>query len=869
MSLLDELKKQAEAKQSQEQIDRRRQAELEARSREEVQPKLTQIYTYLRELLQQVEILQAEVTADYQLKAYGKLANLRQEGYELRADSRDHMTNLTLGFYCVGDEQIKFEVETRQQVEQQKDYFKQHDLAFTSRDFRDERHNITHAQFIFEPRIHVLLDFQLSRDLGTITLTVRNYDDLGTHRYQLEPSRMDEKFLDELGKYILRRDNSFLKLDISENFRENLRQRLASDGKTKGRKVAKTKSNVTYLDVKRKQKQADIPVVEEVSFSVKEDEPVYEQFGPKPEQEQIPPAKEESVVIEEAEASREMASAIPDKQGHLYGQFANLPTPIKELKRAELDKSSYIERLEQLRNFPDKLFQNAAQFLSGFNRSVIKPNKRLELVSAVIGQVYPVLAETIEKYRRQKHSLPENHSRREILLAATTMAEQISIAYKHVFKTDMNESSGRNQERISMCAFRILEMIRIEQRLRALRYQKMPASTWVDCNKVFFYILEHADIDKDFKLLGSASRWIKGKPASSYNPPTCSIKKLYFSIQLFGVLDITTWPVWLFQVSDQYLEYIDNALRLIRDQGQDIVPGWLVTSINHNGPASFKRRESMQSPSVIIDYSNLYNYLVTEHEMLSKNQVVTDADESKLSEPLQTIHKNDRIPVLESILLSLRERERHQKRHAAIGSQGFRVYFGFEETYRLLSDMAMIDSKDLREMRDFVDTLASKSSIVMDDTQASMRGWEMLNFSTGGLLLGTEESDFTSPIEIGQVVAFTPVEQEKEPLLGCVTRVQRTNFRNVELAIFRLSTHAEAALAVDTEKDSNRGLPVILMRDMDQKWKILVPNQYGLVSGTPIQVIRADSKKIPARLGGLWLVKNKFTIYELSSPKLK
>lgn len=849
MSLLDELKKQAEAKQSQQEIDRLHQAELEARTRDEVLPKLVQIYSYLNELLKQVEILQDDVRVDYNLKGYGNLTGLRQEGYELRSDSRDKMTNLSLGYYCVGndDGEVSFEVETEQQVEQQKDYFKQHDLAYTSRDYRDERHHITHALFSFESRIRVTFDFQLAKDLATIVLTVRNYEGLGTNRYQLEPSQINDDFLDELGKYILRRENRFLKLDISENFREDLRQRLAKEDKKKPtRRTKKSASNVTYLDIKRKKKQPR-PAEPEKEFSLPAEA---SQAIDEPE----PPAVEDN-----------RASGVDEK----YTQFANLPTPIKELKRSELDKASYVDRLEQLHNFPDKLFQSAAQILSSFNRSIIKPNKRLELISAVIGQVYPVLAETIEKYRQQKYSLPENHARREVLLAATTMVEQFSIAYKHVFKKDITEGTVKNHERMSMCAFRILELIRIEQRLRALRYQKLPASTWVDCNKIFFYILEHADIDKELKLLGTASRWIKAKGGSSHSLPSCSFKKLYFSIQLFGVLDITTWPVWLFQVSDQYLEFVEDGLHLIPDQGQEVVPGWLITAANHNGPASFKRLEAMQSPSIMIDYSNLYNYLVTEHEALTKKRMLEDYDESKLSEPLQNIHKYDRIPVLETILLSLRERDRNQKRRAAIGSETFRVYFGFEETYRLLSDMAHLDKKELSEMRDFIDTLAGKSSIVLDDEQASMRGWEMINFSTRGLLLGTEESDFTSPIEIGQVVAFTPSNQEQEPLLGCVNRVQRTSYRNVEIAVFRLSTHAEAALAIQSEQDSKKGQPVILMRDMDEEWKILVPNQYGFVSGTPLQIVRADGKKIPARLGGLWLVKNKFTIYELSSPKLK
>ncbi|MDH5445366.1 MAG: hypothetical protein OEY52_07400 [Gammaproteobacteria bacterium] len=843
MSLLDELKKQAQAKQSRDQVDKQRQAELEARSRDEVLPKLVQIYSYLNDLIKQIEIIKPDVKVNYNLKGYGNLTHLLQDGYELRADSRDNMTNLILGFYCHSDKKVKFQVETRQQVEQQKDYFRQHEIAYSSRDFRDERHEITHAQFSFEPRIRVTMEFQLASDLATIMLIVRNYDGLGINRYQLEPARIDEDFLDELGKYILRRENEFLKLDISEDFRENIRQRLEKDKKGKKRKI----SNITYLSFKRNDDQSQeieiskVPIVEDDSS--------------------IELAAEE-ILQEESKAADRLS------EQKVYTHFANLPTPIKEATKSELDKVAYADRLKQLRNFPDRLFQTAAQILSAQNRSVIKPNKRLELVSAVIGQVYPVIADTIEKYRQQKHSLPENHTRREVLLAAISMAEQISITYKHVFKSDVEEATDKNRERITMCVFRILEMTRIEQRLRALRYQKLTSTSWEDCNKLFFYIIEHADIDKEYKLLGAASRWVKPKATDYRGVPSCSIKKLYLSIQLFGVLDVTTWPVWLFQVSDQYLGYIEDGLRLIPDHGQDVVEGWLISSINHNAQAAFNRNEGMKSPSIIIDYSAMYNFLVEEHGILTKNRVLEDYDESSLSEPLRSIHKYDRVPVLETILLSLRKRERHQKRHAAIGSEVFQVYFGFEESYRLLSDLAHLDKSELKEMRDFVDTLAGKSSIVLDEEQGGFDGWEMINFSSGGLLLATEESDFTTPIEIGQVVTFTPAEKDSPPLLGCITRVQRSNYRNVELAIFRISTHAEAVLVVSTEQNANKGLPVILMRDMDKKWKVLIPNQYGMVTGTPLKVIRADGKKIPARLGSLWLVKNKFTIFELSSPQL-
>jgi len=52
------------------------------------------------------------------------------------------------------------------------------------------------------------------------------------------------------------------------------------------------------------------------------------------------------------------------------------------------------------------------------------------------------------------------------------------------------------------------------------------------------------------------------------------------------------------------------------------------------------------------------------------------------------------------------------------------------------------------------------------------------------------------------------------------------------------------------------------------RWKLLAENKDGFSSGTPLQIARADGTKIPVRLGGIWLVKNRFTIFDISSPVL-
>ena len=82
----------------------------------------------------------------------------------------------------------------------------------------------------------------------------------------------------------------------------------------------------------------------------------------------------------------------------------------------------------------------------------------------------------------------------------------------------------------------------------------------------------------------------------------------------------------------------------------------------------------MPGPCVLLNYANLYNTLVKDHEELAKMEFIKRIDSSKLSRPLLDLDTEDRIPVLELILVSLKSRERQQKRHAVFAEENLRAF---------------------------------------------------------------------------------------------------------------------------------------------------------------------------------------------------
>lgn len=556
------------------------------------------------------------------------------------------------------------------------------------------------------------------------------------------------------------------------------------------------------------------------------------------------------------------------------GDFSNLTHLGKKASKQDLDKDAYFARLEEMKKrFPIRMIEDAGEIVSTLNRLVMKPKIRLELANAILGQTYSVMNIFYRNSFAQEYSLPENSDRRNALSASVILAEQLAIAYKHIFKSQYSKISAeyvKTRPMLQECGFRILEMLRLEQRMRALRYQRLPAKEWQDCNRVLFALLLHNnDVDEEWRLLGTIGFTPSIKKGATSDPLISSVRKLYLSMQLFGLLNTITWPLRFFHVPDSYLELFPDSLEVVADNGDPITPGWLITYLNNTAPPLFQRMKTIE-PAIRIKYNKMFNHLVQDHEELRKVRVLK-SDESTLSKPLLLLEERDRKPFLEKMLLGFKKRERMQKRHAVIGNEEIRLYFGFKDVKQLLLDVHHIDRDRVMKSREFIDTLAQSSANLADDDKKHMTvHWNILNFSSGGLLVYTEESDFTTPIQIGQIIAFSPLKEDiQQPMVGYVTRLNRPGDSLIELAIVRLSTYAETAIIQDEADEKKReGKAVIIIQDLNGEWKIIVHNTYKYLTGVPLKLIRGGTQQLPTRLGEVWMTQSEFTVHNLSAPGL-
>ena len=574
------------------------------------------------------------------------------------------------------------------------------------------------------------------------------------------------------------------------------------------------------------------------------------------------------------EEKRELNVSKSKPVSSILGDLSGLSLPFKDVDKNDLNRNKIIQKLETYKKIPVRLLEEASSVLQKINRVRLNPKQRKEHAALLASYIYPVILLWYDKYQQQENSLPESNERRNALIASIDAIHHLSISYKLLFRefysADQKEFK-KNHKLAYQYGARSLELIRLEQRFRALRYQKIPKVSWQHCNQIFFSLIHHNAVDDDYELIGLIGVRKNADKLRRGGVPKSNVRKLYLSIQLFGLLDVTTWPTRMFHIPDRYLDLLGGeGLKIIADDGNKLKPGFLLTYYKNEMPAVFKRSDNLPAPLIQIDYTILYNVLVKDHKEIGKQQFLEEFDDSKFSRPLAEIKDVDRVPVIELMIMGLTQRERRQKRHASFDDSSLSVYFGFHEVNRLLQDLAAPDQARVKQSREFIDTLAMSSAVLADEQKSHMAAsWAITNFSTGGLLINTEETDFSNPIQIDMLMAVTMPDNHKHPILGFVRRLDRPDSKNIEVAIVRLSNYAETAgVQNQDELDSSTAKAVMLIKNVRGDWNLIIKTSMHYSKGEPLKLIRANGTHLPVRLGDVVYTKKDFKVFELRSPGL-
>ena len=234
MSLLDDLKEQAKRIKDEAAALEERKQRQRVDALDKITPALVEIHRYLKELAEQLNVIKPQIRVNFPVREVGELTDLEQGNYrEVREGDREQTSSVTFAFTLEGRRHYRFDVSVPGNVDQWLNNLKNEGLKIDHAQVLDES-SLGHRVWInVSGFVPVKLRFAADLEKEGIVLTVRNYDSIGEMRHRITPEQVDEQFLDELGRYILRRPNRFLRMEVPAEVRDRLRKKIELDQKRK------------------------------------------------------------------------------------------------------------------------------------------------------------------------------------------------------------------------------------------------------------------------------------------------------------------------------------------------------------------------------------------------------------------------------------------------------------------------------------------------------------------------------------------------------------------------------------------------------------------------------------------------------------
>ena len=230
MGYLDDLKKQAQVIREEDQGPSPAEQQQAAIERA-LQLSLRLIHGYLRELIDQLNVVKPDISAGYDIEGFGRLADLSQGDYLLHLDDPRVIGDLALAFVCGHAEASPRVMRTsdRSAFVKQRDYLWRHGLKFESKLAVSGE-----GTFLLEPMIPVSLRFLPDARARRIRFVIKNLETLGEESYLIDPLRLKRQHLDGIAGLVLRKPNSLERLTgplISDDAKTRIRQALAEERK--------------------------------------------------------------------------------------------------------------------------------------------------------------------------------------------------------------------------------------------------------------------------------------------------------------------------------------------------------------------------------------------------------------------------------------------------------------------------------------------------------------------------------------------------------------------------------------------------------------------------------------------------------------
>ncbi len=254
MGILDDLKNQSEAQKAKESKERQRQEDLLKYYQENLHPKMLQLYQFLNEFAEHLNYIQNQTPVCYPLNPDNSDLEFNQTDYKVTIDSANEVKEINLRFECRLNEPVILELENSERILRYTDLLHSYRINFERTDTKDSNYELISAKFKIIGPVPVNVILQGEVATSSIHLILNNFEKQGVSKHTYKDRHITDEFIDDFGKFILRQNPQFLKLDIADDDKEKIRQNIQADLEQRQRELDEAEKRLKLEEQKAKEK---------------------------------------------------------------------------------------------------------------------------------------------------------------------------------------------------------------------------------------------------------------------------------------------------------------------------------------------------------------------------------------------------------------------------------------------------------------------------------------------------------------------------------------------------------------------------------------------------------------------------------------
>ncbi|MBK1629368.1 hypothetical protein CKO31_01185 [Thiohalocapsa halophila] len=556
-------------------------------------------------------------------------------------------------------------------------------------------------------------------------------------------------------------------------------------------------------------------------------------------------------------------------------------------RRPPLTPEAAHEALGRHSTTPEAYLTELLSIAAGSNHWPLSSKRRMALLESLTGWFYVAAAPALVQLLHQGSGIPEPPLRRETLELQDRCATALVEGYRIVFSAGYqasNFSYCRARARVYRSACRLLELIKLRQRIAGVRYMELESDAWRLAHTVFAAMRTCEPADKTLDALSLRNQALDHRTQAS-------LRQHYTALATYGILDYSAWPEHEQLAIDRYSAAVPDAIRVLDyDPEREIKPWHQFASCYDQGPpARHPPEDERHGPTLLLDHHELAAHIRADARGLLG--AVAKGENLRMPPRLARVDADQRMAVAYLLQRNLRLPEDWPDDWAdateeAKEHRDLRIYVGFEEVRNHLRTVFRRDHDSrLKRSRELTDLFAKHSAMIGEDDSATRRTlWYVLRDSQDGMRIRTQETRFTNRMFVGNLLAYGfGDEVANAPRIGKVNRIYRPVAGIVMLDIDYLASFAAPArlfacrpaptpaasgdvtAAAVTEDDlMDEPLTCLLTHHPQQGWGIITPPAEGLWQQSLV-CLRMGRRYSRARLGDAQDVTDEFYRFQVSS----